>query len=67
MDLAPVHTAKTTQQLLAEFWTLANWPPNMLDLNLLDISIGHILQVKVEVTPHANLNTLRLSITEERD
>jgi hypothetical protein len=40
-DLAPVHTPRTTQQLLAEFWTLADWPPYLPDLNLLDFSILH--------------------------
>ncbi len=47
-DSVPAHTAHTTQQFLreavAEFWTPADWPPNSLDLNLLDFSIWSVLQ-----------------------
>jgi hypothetical protein len=38
VDSAAAHTATTTQQLLAEFWTLADWPLYSLGLNLLDFS-----------------------------
>jgi hypothetical protein len=30
--------------LLAEFWTLVDWPPYLLDLNLLDISVPNAAQ-----------------------
>ncbi len=68
-DLAPAHTARTTQQFLketmTEFWTPANWPPYSLDLNPLDFSIWSILQEKVQATPHTSLAALRWSITRQ--
>ncbi len=57
-ESALAHTARTTQQFLAEFWTLADWPPYLPDLNLLDFSIFPILQVKVQVAPHDNQDAL---------
>jgi hypothetical protein len=36
LDSVPTYTAKTSQQLLAEFRFLANWLPYSLDLNPLD-------------------------------
>jgi hypothetical protein len=62
-DLAPVHTAKTVQQLFVELWTLADWPPYTLDLNLLDFATWHVFQAKVLATPYAYLDVLHLSIT----
>ncbi len=35
-DLALIHKVRTTQQLCAEFWTPADWPPYSPDLNPLD-------------------------------
>jgi hypothetical protein len=61
------HTNRTTQQLLAEFWTLADRPLYSLDLKLLDFSISSILQVKVQAMPHANLETWYSSIAMEQD
>jgi hypothetical protein len=66
-DLAPVHTARTPQQLLAEFWTPADSPPYLPDLNLLDFSIWSVLKAKGEATTHNNLTTKRLSIAVEWD
>jgi hypothetical protein len=67
-DLAPTHTARTTQQFLretmAEFWTSADWPPYSPDLNPLDFSVWSILQEKVQATPHTSLAALRRSITK---
>jgi hypothetical protein len=59
--------AMTTQQLLVEFCTPVDWPPYLLDLNPLDFSDWHVLQAKVQVTPHANLDALYLSIDMEWD
>jgi hypothetical protein len=64
-DSAPAYTTKTTLWLLAEFWILADWPPYLLDVNSLVLSISIILQV--QATPHANLATLHLSIAAEWD
>jgi hypothetical protein len=68
-DLALAHTARTTQQFLketiAEFWTLADWPPYSPDLNPLDFSIWSVLQEKVQATPYTSLATLRRSITRQ--
>jgi hypothetical protein len=52
--LALVHTARTTQQLLVEFWTPAEWQPYSPDLNLLDFTIWRVLQAKDKAMPHAN-------------
>jgi hypothetical protein len=60
------YDAETTQQLLAEFWILADWPPFSPDLNLLDFSICSLLQAKVQATPYTNLATLCPSIAAER-
>ncbi len=54
-------------QVLDEFWTLADWPPYLPDLNSLGVSIWSVLLVKVQVMPHANLATLQLSIAKEWD
>jgi hypothetical protein len=62
-DLAPVYEAKTTQQLLVEFWTLADWPPYPQDFNLPDFSIKSILQVR----SYADLATLHPSIAADWD
>ncbi len=67
MDLAPAHTAKTSQLLFSEFGTSVDWPPYLLDLELLDFSICSVLQAKVQVTLHANLDSLHPSITSEWD
>jgi hypothetical protein len=40
MDSAAANTAITTQKFLAEFWTLADWPPYLPDLNQLDFLSG---------------------------
>jgi hypothetical protein len=40
------HTAKTTLQLLMEFWNPADWMPYSPHLNLLDFCIWCVLQVK---------------------
>ncbi len=45
-DLTPVYTIRTTQWLLAEFHTKADWLPYLLDLNTLDFAIWRILQMK---------------------
>jgi hypothetical protein len=58
-DLVSAHTTRTTQQLIVEFWTPTDWLPYPPDFYLLDFSISSILQVKVKVTPHANLSILR--------
>jgi hypothetical protein len=39
----------------------------LLDLNPVDFAIWLILQGKVQAMPHANLDSLRLSITMEWD
>jgi hypothetical protein len=52
------YDAETTQQLLAEFWILADCPPFLPDLNLLDFSICSLLQAKVQAKPYTNLATL---------
>ncbi len=66
-DLAPIHAARTTQQLLAELWTLADWPSYSPDLNLLDFSIWRVLQWKSLATTQANLNALCPSIAMDWD
>ncbi len=43
-DLMLVQTARTTQQLLEEFWTLTDWLPYLPD--------WHVLQAKVQAMPH---------------
>jgi hypothetical protein len=53
--------------LLAEFWTLTDWLPFMPDLNPLNFTIWHTLQAKAQATPHANLDTLHLSLAMEQD
>jgi hypothetical protein len=65
VDLAGVHTTRTAQQLLAEFWTPAYWSPYSPDLNLLDFAIRRILQAKSQA--HANLDFLQASIAAEWD
>jgi hypothetical protein len=55
MDVAPVIATRTTQQLLAESWTSADWPQYSPDLNLLDFSILSVLLAKGQATPHSNL------------
>jgi hypothetical protein len=65
-DSAPAYTAKMAQRLLAEFWFLADWPPYLLDLNLLAFANRRILQAKVQA-PHTNLSALRPSIVAEFD
>jgi hypothetical protein len=62
-----VYTARTAQQLLAEFWTPTDWLPFMPDLNPLDFTIWHTLQAKTQATPHANLDSLHLSLAVEQD
>ncbi len=42
-DSAPAHTAMTTQQLLAKFWTPVDWPSYLLDLNPLDLLSGSLM------------------------
>jgi hypothetical protein len=46
-DLALVHTARTTRQLVAEFWTPADSLPYLPDLNLLNFSIWRVLKANV--------------------
>jgi hypothetical protein len=46
---------------------LADWPPQLLDLKLLDFSIWSILLAKVQATPPANLAALHPSIVMEWD
>jgi hypothetical protein len=50
---------------MAEFWTLADWPPYSPDLNPLDFSIWSVLQEKVQAMPYTSLVTLRWSITRQ--
>jgi hypothetical protein len=66
--------ARTTQQLLAEFWTPADplpYSPDLNsyspDLNLLDFSIQRVLLAKGQAVPHIDLTTLRPSITADWD
>jgi hypothetical protein len=59
--------ARTTQQLLAEIWTLMDWLPYLLDLNLLDFSICIVLQAKGQAMPHANPAAQHPSIATEWD
>jgi hypothetical protein len=65
--LAQVRTPRTTQQLLAEFWTPVDCLPYSADLNPLDFAIWHVLQAKSLATLHANLDALRLLIAVEWD
>jgi hypothetical protein len=67
VTLAPFHTTRTSQQLLAEFQTPVDWPPYLSDLNPLDFTIWGILQAKVKAMPHTNLDSIALSITAEWD
>jgi hypothetical protein len=60
VDSALYNTARTTQKLLAVFWTPAYWPVYFQDLNPLDFSLWHILPVKVQAMPQANLIALCL-------
>jgi hypothetical protein len=68
-DSVPAHTARTTQQFfretMAEFWSLADWPPYSLGLNPQDFSIWSVLQEKVQETPHTSLVALRQYITRQ--
>jgi hypothetical protein len=57
----------TTWQLLAEFWTPADWLQFLPTLNLFDFSVWCIFQAKVQVMSHANMATLCLSVAVEWD
>jgi hypothetical protein len=50
---------------MAEFWFLADWPPYLPNLNLLDFSTGSVLQPKGQAMPLANLVALHLSVAAE--
>jgi hypothetical protein len=50
---------------MAEFWTVADWLPYSLDLNLLDFSVWSILQEKVQAMQHTSLASLCRSITRQ--
>ncbi len=64
-DLALAHIVRTIQQFLAEFLTLADWPPYWPDLNPLDFPTQSILQEKVQATPHTSLAALYRSVTRQ--
>ncbi len=55
-DLALVQTARTIQQLFAELQNQVDWPPYLPDLNLPDFDTWSVLEAKVLVKLHANLD-----------
>ncbi len=62
-DSSQACRAKTTQQLLVEFFGgLAAMTP---DLNSLDFDKSCVLQAKVQALPYSNLVTIRLSFAAE--
>jgi hypothetical protein len=65
-DLSPVHTPEPPRrETMADIWIPADWPPYLLDLNMLDFSLWSDLQEKVQVRPHASLAALHRSITRQ--
>ncbi len=62
-DIAPAHTAKSTQDLLsgnmADYWSKELWPPLLPDLNPLDYSIWSVMQLEVRVTAHSDISSLK--------
>ncbi len=66
-DLAPVHTARTTQQLFAEFRAPADWLQYLPDLNLLDFATCSVFQAKVLAMLQAFLDNLHPPIVIEWD
>ncbi len=53
------------RETMAEFCTLADWPPYSPDLNPLDFSVWSVLQEKVQATPHTSFAALCWSITRQ--
>ncbi len=61
------YPARTTQWLLVELWTPADWVSYATDLNSLDFAIWRILQAKVQAMLHANRDIRDLSIAVKLD
>ena len=68
---APAHTSNLVQDWLREnltrqgsFWPKEFWPPSSPDLNPCDYFLWGVLERKVHATHHPNLDSLRVSITE---
>ncbi|PIC28734.1 hypothetical protein B9Z55_020552 [Caenorhabditis nigoni] len=70
-DGAPAHTAKMAQKWCKDhfpaFIPKDEWPASSPDLNPLDYSVWGVLQNKVCARPHANIEALKKSLTEEWD
>uniref|UniRef100_A0A915DAQ7 Transposase n=1 Tax=Ditylenchus dipsaci TaxID=166011 RepID=A0A915DAQ7_9BILA len=70
-DGAPMHTATLTQDWLRRnfpnFIDKNEWPPRSPDLNPLDFSIWSILEDRVCIKPHSNLESLKRALLVEWD
>lgn len=67
-DGAPAHTARTTQNFLAQhfthYWTKEQWPPSSPDLNPLDYFFWARVEQKACRSAHSSLAELRAAITK---